>query len=83
MERKKTARIISLMSCAEDMRTGSLPVYAALRERIQRLEGAAARHRTVLAFGIKPIDQHLPEGGLALGALHEVAGRGPWRDRRR
>jgi protein ImuA len=28
----------------------------------------------VLPFGIKAIDQHLPEGGLALGALHEVAG---------
>jgi protein ImuA len=28
----------------------------------------------VLPFGIKAIDQHLPEGGLALGALHEVVG---------
>jgi protein ImuA len=30
----------------------------------------------VLPFGINAIDQHLPEGGLALGALHEVAGGG-------
>jgi protein ImuA len=30
----------------------------------------------VLPFGIKTIDRHLPEGGLALGALHEVAGGG-------
>ncbi len=30
----------------------------------------------VLPFGIKAIDEHLPEGGLALGALHEVAGGG-------
>jgi len=29
-----------------------------------------------LPFGIKAIDEHLPEGGLALGALHEVAGGG-------
>jgi protein ImuA len=59
----------------KDMRTSaSLPVLTALRERIQRLEGGAARHRTVLPFGIKAIEQHLPEGGLALGALHEVAG---------
>jgi protein ImuA len=29
----------------------------------------------VLPFGLKAIDQHLP-GGLALGALHEVAGGG-------
>ena len=59
------------------MRTStSLPVLEALRERIQRLEGGAARRKTVLPFGIKAIDQHLPEGGLALGALHEVAGGG-------
>src|SRR5260370_9222174 len=59
------------------MRTSaSLPVLKALRERIQRLEGGAARPRTALPFGIKAIDQHLPEGGLALGALHEVAGGG-------
>jgi protein ImuA len=30
----------------------------------------------VLPFGIEAIDRHLPEGGLALGALHEVAGGG-------
>ena len=47
-----------------------------LRERIQRLEGAAAHRRLVLPFGIKAIDRHLPGGGLALGALHEVAGGG-------
>jgi protein ImuA len=29
-----------------------------------------------LPFGIKSIDERLPEGGLALGALHEVAGGG-------
>jgi protein ImuA len=52
------------------------PIVEALRERTQRLEGAAGRRRTVLPFGIKAIDRHLPEGGLALGALHEVAGGG-------
>ena len=30
----------------------------------------------MLPFGIKEIDRHLPGGGLALGALHEVAGGG-------
>jgi protein ImuA len=54
----------------------ALPILKELRERIQRLEGGAARHRTVLSFGIDAIDRHLPEGGLALGALHEVAGGG-------
>jgi hypothetical protein len=59
------------------MRTSaSRPVFTALRKRIQRLEGGAARSRTVLPFGIQAIDQHLPDGGLALGALHEIAGRG-------
>ncbi|MGH6848688.1 MAG: ImuA family protein, partial [Methylocella sp.] len=59
------------------MRTSAgLPIVEELRARIQRLEGAATRRRTVLPFGIKAIDRHLPGGGLALGALHEVAGGG-------
>ena len=52
------------------------PVVEELRERIQRLEGAAARRRAVLPFGVVAIDRHLPGGGLALGALHEIAGGG-------
>jgi protein ImuA len=47
-----------------------------IRERIRRLEGAAGRRRLVLPFGIQAIERHLPGGGLALGALHEVAGGG-------
>src|SRR5580700_7409721 len=59
------------------MRTSAgLPIVEELRERIQHLEGAAARRRLVLPFGVKEIDRHLPGGGLALGALHEVAGGG-------
>ena len=45
-----------------------------LRQRIERLAG----HRCaggVLPFGVKAIDDHLPGGGLASGALHEIAGR--------
>jgi protein ImuA len=56
--------------------SASLPDLTALRERVQRLERGAARHRAVLPFGIETIDRHLPAGGLALGALHEVAGGG-------
>jgi protein ImuA len=52
------------------------PGIEELRERIRRLEGAAGRRRLVLPFGLKAIDRHLPGGGLALGALHEVAGGG-------
>jgi protein ImuA len=51
-------------------------VVEALRERIRCLEGGARHRRAVLPFGIKAIDERLPEGGLALGALHEVAGGG-------
>src|SRR6202045_3985190 len=40
------------------------------------LEGASGRRRSVLPSGLKAIDRHLPGGGLALGALHEVAGGG-------
>ena len=50
------------------------PAIAALRERIARLEGGSARNRSTLPFGVASIDKVLPGGGLALGALHEVAG---------
>jgi len=53
-----------------------IATVAALRERIRCLEGGARHRRAVLPFGIKAIDERLPEGGLALGALHEVAGAG-------
>jgi protein ImuA len=52
------------------------PGIEELRARIRRVEGAAGRRRLVLPFGIKAIDRQLPGGGLALGALHEVAGGG-------
>jgi hypothetical protein len=52
------------------------PAVLRLREQIQRLEGGPPRARSVLPFGIETIDNHLPGGGLALGALHEVAGGG-------
>ena len=56
--------------------SAALPVVEELRERIQRIEGSAGRRRAVLPFGVPTIDQHLPGGGLALGALHEIAGGG-------
>lgn len=52
------------------------PAICRLREQIQRLEGAPLRARDVLPFGLPAIDDRLPGGGLALGALHEVAGGG-------
>lgn len=47
-----------------------------LRARIAHLEGGPARDRKVLPFGIPLVDRVLPGGGIALGALHEVAGGG-------
>ena len=52
------------------------PVLAELRERIGQLEGGPQRARQVLPFGVAEVDQVLPGGGLAFGALHEVAGGG-------
>lgn len=47
-----------------------------LRAHIAHLEGGPARDRKVLPFGIPLVDRVLPGGGIALGALHEVAGGG-------
>ncbi|WP_158807823.1 ImuA family protein [Beijerinckia sp. L45] len=53
--------------------TSVRPVIADLRARIERLDGGRGRDRAVLSFGVEAIDRTLPGGGLALGALHEVA----------
>jgi protein ImuA len=49
---------------------------SALRDRIAALEHAGRARTGVLPFGVAPLDAVLPGGGLALGALHEVAGGG-------
>ena len=56
----------------------------ALRRRLEALESLSltprlkgeARAGAALPFGVPAIDGALPGGGLALGALHEVAGSG-------
>jgi hypothetical protein len=55
---------------------GPAPILDALRQRLQGLDGGTRRRRAVLPFGVPVIDARLPDGGLALGALHEVAGGG-------
>jgi protein ImuA len=52
------------------------PTLSSLRADIQRIEGALARTKTVLPFGLPEVDACLPGGGLLEGALHEVAGGG-------
>ncbi|NPC65843.1 damage-inducible protein, partial [Komagataeibacter sp. AV436] len=49
------------------------PGLETLRAAISRLEGHSDRRRKMLPFGVREIDARLPGGGLALGALHEVA----------
>jgi protein ImuA len=43
-----------------------------LRRLLPRMESVAATARA-LPFGLAALDAHLPHGGLALGALHEIA----------
>jgi protein ImuA len=52
------------------------PDLAALRSRIRLLERPTARPGGALPFGVPALDMHLPEAGLAFGALHEVMGGG-------
>ncbi|MEO3434468.1 ImuA family protein [Inquilinus sp. CAU 1745] len=47
-----------------------------MRAQIQKIESKNRRAKSVLPFGIAELDSRLPAGGLALGALHEVAGGG-------
>jgi len=53
-------------------------VLTDLRSRIARSARDPARRRApAIRFGIAALDRHLPDGGLAIGALHEAAGTGP------
>lgn len=52
------------------------PQLLALRAQIARIESGGKRARGVLPFGVQAVDTRVPGGGLALGALHEVAGGG-------
>ena len=53
-------------------------VLTDLRSRIARIARDPARRRApAIRFGIAALDRHLPDGGLAIGALHEAAGTGP------
>lgn len=48
----------------------------ALRAQVRQIEGRNRRTASVLPFGIPALDARLAHGGLARGALHEVAGAG-------
>lgn len=46
---------------------------SSMRARIAQIEGVGARHG-VIPFGVDELDARLPGGGIATGALHELAG---------
>ena len=46
----------------------------ALRRQVRLIELADCATGQVLPFGVPAIDERLPGNGLAMGALHEVAG---------
>lgn len=52
------------------------PQMTALRARIAKIESRGRRTCGVLPFGLDVVDRRVPGGGLALGALHEIAGGG-------
>lgn len=54
----------------------SKPDITSLRQSIAAIETGRRNSREVLPFGLETVDDRLPGGGLALGALHEVAGGG-------
>jgi protein ImuA len=49
---------------------------AQLRARIAGLEHPGRTRHGVLPFGVSALDERLPQGGLARGALHDVSGGG-------
>lgn len=64
------------MNVPDSMPTTSNAQLCALRDQIARIESRGKRACGVLPFGIDTVDRKVPGGGLALGALHEVAGGG-------
>ena len=51
-------------------------IIDALRIQLSKLERPNTHTTEVLPFGVSQIDDHLPNGGLPMGALHEVSGAG-------
>ncbi len=48
-------------------------IVADLRRRLARMEGLPTEVESCLSFGLPALDTHLPQGGLAFGAVHEIA----------
>lgn len=48
-------------------------IVADLRQHLARLEGISIGEESGLQFGLPELDDHLPHGALAFGAVHEIA----------
>ena len=48
-------------------------IVGELRRRLARIEGLPGEGESRLPFGLPALDTHLPQGGLAFGAVHEIA----------
>ncbi len=48
-------------------------IVADLRRRLSRMEGLPSEGESRLSFGLPALDRHLPQGGLAFAAVHEIA----------
>ena len=58
--------------------TGKAARLEELRVQVARLEGHGTGHtHAVIPFGVPALDAGVPGGGIAMGALHEIAGAGP------
>jgi protein ImuA len=57
--------------------TSSSSISLAGLRRMMEAAAGTATDRTVLPFGVAAIDEALPAGGLALGAVHEFSEEGP------
>lgn len=55
------------MACASPMTT-----IAEMRRYLERAGRPGCESSEILPFGVDAIDQHLPQGGLARGHLHEA-----------
>lgn len=47
-------------------------IVADLRRRLARMEGLPSDSADCLSFGLPALDEHLPQGGLSFGAVHEI-----------
>src|SRR3954447_24678796 len=58
------------------MAPASARILDELRDQITDIEQGGRAQRRVVPFGFAAIDDRMSQGGLALGALHEIAGGG-------